>query len=335
MNVDKKYLNPRTIFSVSLRENIVTLRISIPIILRLYPEATYFLICKDDDIKFFTKDLPKNKRLVILGEDQLITYKDFLAIYKKIILSKNYSLNTERLGWYYQQALKIIFTLQLRPVIKKSFPVVMFDADSIPLKRIQFFLNTEHSIPYGSLSECHYDYFMSLEVLFNEFKYPSAGFTTQFFSATMSEAAQLRLLISKRYSTNKIKCIERLVPLMVLDSTLTAHKTIVGSKFSEQELFGVANILYSKILRQTPIFSFRSWSLKGILSPLQMKILSILGVSLVTYENRMNSQSIILSWKNFIIEVASDMKPQVIRYIKIFLNQYVVKFLRAFKVKPL
>ena len=86
MNVDKKYLNPRTIFSVSLRENIVTLRISIPIILRLYPEATYFLICKDDDIKFFTKDLPKNKRLVILGEDQLITYKDFLAIYKKIIL---------------------------------------------------------------------------------------------------------------------------------------------------------------------------------------------------------------------------------------------------------
>jgi hypothetical protein len=310
-------MDPRTFFSVSLRGNIETLRKSIPIILNLYPNATYFLITKETDIRYFLTNLPSHDRFQVVGEDSILKYEDFLSMYNQIRsigITKN---QPERLSWYYQQALKIIFVLKSHEISQGIFPIVMFDADSIPLRKIKFFKGNR-SIPYGSLTEAHSDYFKTLEILFERFDYPAMGFTTQFFTSTIEESSFLRKCLNK-YADQE-KGIENIVAYTVLKSTLDAHKTIDGSRFSEQELFGISNGFCSNNFKQTPIFSFRSWILNGVLSKVQLKILSLLGVAIVTYENRPRANATVLNFKQFIRVVSGDIKPQFVKFIKIYLK---------------
>jgi len=200
---------------------------------------------------------------------------------------------------------------------KKNFPMVMFDADSIPLKKIIFFNDINISILYGSLSEKHLDYFKSLDFIFDSFDYPLLGFTTQFFSSTLNEVRNIELIIKKKYHNIHDKNVEELVTCMILESTLKAHGSIEGSKFSEQELVGVSNSLNSSQSKQTPIISFRSWVLDGMLSSCQIRILRLLSVSLVTYENRITFESRQIGWLKFLLAVSADLKPQIIQLIKI------------------
>ena len=105
-------MEPRTFFSVSLINNLATLQKSIPIILRIYPDATYYLICRENDSTYFVENLPNHERLVVLSEHSLMTYEKFLAVYNKIKSFQSSENSIKRLPWYYQQALKIIFVLK-------------------------------------------------------------------------------------------------------------------------------------------------------------------------------------------------------------------------------
>jgi hypothetical protein len=315
-------MEPRTFFSVSLISNLATLQKSIPIILRIYPDATYYLICKKNDSTYFVENLPNHERLVVLSENTLMTYEKFLTVYNEIKSFQSSENSRKRLPWYYQQALKIIFVLKSSILFQERFPIVMFDADSIPLRKMKFF-NDNNSVLYGSLSERHLEYFKTLEVLFGKFDYPSMGFTTQFFSSTLRESLHLMQYL-KKYDCNK-KVIDKTVANAILQSTLEAHNTIDGSRFSEQEFFGISNRLYSKNLKQVPVFSFRSWVLDGILSKNQMKVLSVFGVSLVTYENRPEVDAKVLRNRQFIYSVLSDMRPQLSKFIRTHLKSLMFK----------
>jgi len=324
-------MKPRTIFSVSLIENIETLSHSIPILLKNYPDATYYLICKKRDLKNFHSRLPDNQRLVIIGEDEVISFEEFSAAHRNILLSRKLKYSSERLSWYYQQAIKLTFTLKSAESFQSRFPLVMFDADSIPLNMINFFEDGNNSILYGSLSERHLDYFRSLEFLFGKFKYPVMGFTTQFFSSTLNESLYLIKSLQSRYFDRRFN-IEELVAYSVLESTLEAHGSIEKSRFSEQELFGVSNMFYSRKRRQIPIFSFRSWILNETLSNRQMKILAAIGVSLVTYENRARVEPKMLGWNNFIKLVFSDFRPQLLKFIQLHLSFRLRKILTLARI---
>ena len=308
-------MDPKTFFSVSLRENIKTLRNSIPIILNFYPTATYILVAKKTDIRYFLENLPCHNRFHVVSEESIYKYKKFLSIYNQINSFDIAENKTRRLSWYYQQVLKIIFVLKSHEVAQERFPMVMFDADSIPLRKIKFF-NGNNSVLYGSLTEAHVDYFMTLEVLFGRFDYPCMGFTTQFFSSTLEESSFLRKYLNQ-YAYQE-KGIENMVAYTVLNSSVDVHKTLEGSRFSEQELFGISNRCFSNIFKQIPIFSFRSWILSGVLSKFQMRILSLLGVAIVTYENRPGVNANVLSFKQFIRLLIGDIRPQFVRFIKIY-----------------
>lgn len=332
-NIKNKSKEPRTFFSVSLKDNVSSLCISIPKILKFYPHAKYFLICRQVDKDFFHSKLPKNNRIIFISEESLISYVNFTILFKKISKTSKISRGTtsKHLSWYYQQALKLTFVLNEQNS-KSFFPAVMFDADSILLKKIDFFSDINNSILYGSLSERHCDYFKSLDVLFKHYNYPTLGFTTQFFSTTYSEMKVLKTQMKKKYlKYGKIK-IEDLVTYVILESTLIAHGKLNGSKFSEQELVGVSNTLNSIHKKQIPIISFRSWVLFGIVTSLQMKFLSCFGVTLLTYENRISFKSKELSWFSFLRFFISDIKPQIQKLIKIQLKYILFKLFKKERV---
>ena len=310
-------IQPRSIFSVSLKGNLETLRISIPRLLKFYPGSTYYLISRQDDIEYLSANLQFGSRLTIIDENTLISYNDFLQLYKRMNLCSLSKESLRRLPWYYQQILKIIFSLQLEKNSKEHYPIVMFDADSIPLKKIYFFHDENCSISFGSLSEYHLDYFTSLELIFGAFEYPNLGFTTQFFSVTLTEAAYLSRVLKCDHSNAQALAIS--ISQMVMTTVLKAHGTIEGSKFSEQELFGLSNqwLSGSSHSRQKPIFSFRSWVLTGVLTSFQMELLSLLGVGLLTYENRLTFASRKLRMRDFILAAASDLKPQIVKYLSL------------------
>lgn len=313
-------IEPKSIFSVSLKENLETLRSSICRFLKYYPSSTYYLVSRKEDIDYFFANLHFGERLVIINENELISYEEFSQLYKQMSLA-NFNDDSEgRLPWYYQQILKIIFALQNKST--EHYPIVMFDADSVPLKKIQFFHDANHSSLFGSLSECHNDYFVTLENIFGFFKYPALGFTTQFFSVTLAEASYLRELLESAHV--KTQSLGVLIAQVVLGAVLNAHGTIQGSKFSEQELFGVSNQALSEFSGSTqrPILSFRSWVLTGALTPLQMRLLAVFGVKLLTYENRQKLGSNKLKTIEFMRAFAGDMKPQIIRYLRYLSGSY-------------
>lgn len=325
-------MQPKTIFSVSLIENLDTLSHSIPILLKNYPYATYYLICKKRDIKKFHSCLSDNQRLVIVCEDEVISFKKFSFAYRNILMSRKLKYSSERLSWYYQQIIKATFTLKSAESFQSRFPLVMFDGDSIPLNNINFFKDSNTSILYGSLSERHLDYFKSLESLFGKFAYPEMGFTTQFFSSTLNESLYLIKNLKRKYFDRRFD-IQDLVTYSVLESTIEAHGSIKGSRFSEQELFGVSNMIYSQKREQIPIFSFRSWILNETLSYKQLKLLSAIGVSLITYENRARVEHKILGWDQFIILVLSDFKPQLLKYMHIYLKLTLKRILTLARIE--
>lgn len=326
-------MQPRTFFSVSLRENLETLCQSIPLVLKYYPDATYFLICKKRDLNYFVSTIPVSCRVVIIDENEIISFEEFSKIYRKIVLSKNLEHSLKRLSWYYQQVLKIVFTLRSAQFFQSRFPVVMFDADSILLNKINFFVDRDSSVLYGSLSEHHLDYFKSLEFLFGKFEYPDMGFTTQFFSSTLNESLYLIESLKSRYFGKRFN-IEELIAYAVLESTIEAHGTIEGSRFSEQELFGVSNMFHSRKGCQIPIFSFRSWILNETLSDMQMKTLSAIGVSLIAYENRASVEPKILGWHRFIKLVLSDFRPQLFKFMQLHLRLRLRKILTLTRIRP-
>jgi hypothetical protein len=314
-------MNPKSIFSVSLKGNIETLRISIPTLLKLYPDTTYYLIVQKEDVLYFESELKFFSSVVVVDEGSLISYEDFLATYHNLALLNLVELNEKRLRWYYQQVLKIIFALQFQECSPEKYPMVMFDADTIPLKKIKFFNDGNQSVLYGSLSECHEDYFKSIECLFGPFERPAMGFTTQFFSVTLPESLHLKKILSSCDFNNDETNLSLLIARAVLISTIRAHGTIEGSKFSEQELFGLSNRSCSGSIDQKPIFSLRSWILSKSLSRVQMRLLAILGIALLTYEKRCTFDSRRLGFVDFLRILMGDIRPQIKKYVDLRISK--------------
>ena len=67
-----------------------------------------------------------------------------------------------RLQWYYQQILKISFVLKF--ITNKNEKIIIWDADTILLKKINFF-KQNISIKYGTINEFHKEYFLTNECL--------------------------------------------------------------------------------------------------------------------------------------------------------------------------
>ena len=100
----------------------------------------------------------------MISEDDIIPFDKFKFIFDQEMTSSSFkNLMHDRLQWYYQQLLKISFVLDF--VSKKNQKIVIWDADTIILKKIKFFKN-DLSVKYGTVFEFHKPYYNTNEVFF-------------------------------------------------------------------------------------------------------------------------------------------------------------------------
>ena len=303
------------ICQVSLSGNIPTILKNIENFKKYYPGFKLYIICPNKEKKIFEKKI-KYKCCKIIEEDKIITLKKFKLISNKYLKNNNYHKEIQaRLTWYYQQILKISFMVNF--INKEKKPILMWDADTILLKPFQFF-KKNLTLKYGTTLEYYSAYFKTnkkiLRVLPNYF----IAMTNQFIGLTPKEG---KFLIRKlNYIKKNNNDTPKWLTEIIISSISNVHKKYDGSMFSEQELIGQSNLLFSNE-RQKLIHGIRV-GLNGKLTNLQISIIKILNYSYVCYEyshpniHNKNMLSRYQTWGAFIKIVINKTSNKFFRGIK-------------------
>ena len=273
--MQKKKLN---ICQVSLLGNAKIIKENLLNFNKFYENNFHYIICPKKEKIYFKRKL-KNNNCEIVDEDTIITFKKFKKIANKYLKKKSYFKEIQdRLSWYYQQVLKIAFVINF--ISKNKKPIIIWDADTIILKKISFFKKS-NSINYGTTSEFHKAYYKTNEILLNDLPGYFISSLAQFISITPSEAKFLIKKLSR--IKNKSRNTGDWITNVIFKSIISAHKNYNGSMFSEYELIGPSNLLKNNN-KQKLISGIRE-HLNGQLSIFQKNILIYLGYSYVAYEH--------------------------------------------------
>jgi len=281
-----------------------------------YKKLNVFIICPKKEIQEF-KSQSLLKKANIISEESLISFKTFKSIFNKLSIKVKYKNKIKnRLKWYYQQILKLSFLLKF--LDKKNKNLIIWDADTIILKKINFFINNK-SILYGNFFEFHKQYYKTNSYFFDKKKY-FISFLNQFIAVTTNEVNFLKKILLE---DNKQKINKKSIYFLskkIMIAIFRKHKAYNGSLFSEYELIG-QSIYLMRGEKQIPILYLRN-GLNGKLTKLQKKISIFLNFKHVTYEHsHYNIDSIgmlsrKLSWLKFFKLIIKNLIKFYLRKIR-------------------
>ena len=300
----------------------VSLARDIPIIIenyyafkKYYKLFNIFIICPKNEISEFKTRL-NFEEINIIDEDTIISFKDFNKIFEELNTSIKYQDSfKERLGWYYQQILKISFVLHFINLKKEN--IVIWDADTIILKKINFFKD-KHSIKYGTLFESHKEYYKTNEKIIGKLPNYFISSLVQFIGLSVTEYNFFIQNVLKGEKINEE--INLMISKIILKSIFASHKEYNGSLFSEYELIGISNYILNKT-KQTALFTLRN-GLDGKLTKSQFVLASMLNVKHVTYEHsHLNKNSIGMLKRN----------QKWSRFLRILFKEFIKFHLRNLK----
>ena len=263
----------------------VSLSGNIPIILenyknfcKFYNTTKFYIICPRSEIKLFKKKL-NFKNIFIISEEKILSFNKFQQISNKLLIKKKYfNKIQDRLKWYYQQALKISFIFDF--VKDTNEEIIIWDADTILLKKINFF-KKDLSISYGTTSEFHKAYYDTNRIILKKLPKYYISCLAQFISLSLKEYKSLEKSMIK-FSKKKYPTSEW-ISIVMIKAICKAHNEYNGSMFSEYELIGQSNLIYKKS-SQKLISGLREF-LDGRLTNMQKKITLLLGYSYIAYEH--------------------------------------------------
>lgn len=178
-----------------------------------------WIIANQQIIKNIQEDLTRNKKIKFISEDSLIPNVTINTLNDYFLHREQ---DTNRAGWYYQQFLK----MQMSSILESSYYLI-WDADTIPLQRIDFFDNDSALIQTSS--EYHKPYFETLSRLLKLEKALQESFITEHM---MVMTSVMNNLIQEIQSINPSKPW----PLIVLDNI--DNQNLSKSGFSEYETYG-------------------------------------------------------------------------------------------------
>ena len=307
--------NILNICQVSLKDNIPLILENYKIFTRLYKSIKIYIICPKDQINEFREKLNFDD-IKIIDEDEIISLEEFNEIFEK--MSKNILYKTQfkkRLPWYYQQILKITFALNY--INEKNENLVIWDADTIILKKINFF-NKDKSIKYGNFFEFHKAYYLTNESILKNLPNYYISFLNQFIAITNNEKDfLLNRFLNFDYPKKKLGYN---ISELILKNIFEKHKVYNGSLFSEYELIGQSNYLHS-LQKQKPLLFLR-YGLDGKLTKIQKLLSVLLNYKHVTYEHtHLKLKNIGMlerpqTWIGFIKIMIKDFFKFYLRYIK-------------------
>jgi len=310
--------NELIICQVSLSGNIPIIIENINQFCKYYENCKFYIICPSKEKKIFLKKI-NEKNCEIIEEKNIISFEKFKKIANFSLKKTNYyNIIQPRLSWYYQQALKISFVINF--IKKNNKPVIIWDADTILLKKINFF-KEKISEKYGNTSEFHKAYYITNKKILKKLPNYYISCLSQFIAVTPREMdyliKKLNRYIKKKNSTGKW------ISTIIMNSILKSHYSYNGSMFSEYELIGQSNLLYS-YNNQKLISGIRE-HLNGRLTNLQLFIVKILGYSYVAYEHshkNSNSKNMLKrnqKWISLILLLIKKTSNKFFRGIKHFI----------------
>ena len=306
----------------------VSLSRDIPLILdnyysfkKLYKKFKIFIICPIKEIDEFKKKL-NFKEFHFTSEDTVISFKEFNDIFEKLSVNLDFKGEfKKRLSWYYQQILKLSFIVDFVSVKKEN--IIIWDADTIILKKINFFDNN-YSIKYGTLFEFHKPYFKTNEGMIGKNPDYFISSLVQFIGITTIECQHLVKNYLKLNKNNNQT--GSAISKIILQNIFKKHRAYNGSLFSEYEFIGISNYILQK-KKQKPLFLLRA-GLNGKLTNIQLKIAKLVNVKHITYEHsHLNnlSQGMLerrQSWWSFIKIIFKDLIKFYLRNLKHTFNFY-------------
>jgi hypothetical protein len=295
-------------FTVSLPENIPTLKVSLEQINNFYQSPPFTIICPDVSAHLFTESLARFDNVQILCESSILDLSDFKKLVSQYLTSLNSPIEIHnRLSWYYQQALKLAFAMS-QPL--GCFPLVMWDADTIPVEKIRFF-NNNHSILYGSALEFHLPYFQTMQKIYGVLPQRFSAFTIQFFTCTDQELLCLRERLQQFLPQQENASVSEWVSQIIIQSVYNTHQTFEGSLFSEQELVGLSHMIANGERQRT--LTYLRWGFSGLVSSRQMRLIKLLGFKHITFENVENILYKKQGWISLLIFIAKQIYRQRLR----------------------
>ena len=304
------------ICQVSLARDISIVKDNYFNFIKLYKNLKFFIICQSKDFDLF-KNTFNFDNCEIINEDEILTLKEFKKIFINLSQSSTYKEEFEqRLSWYYQQVLKLSFVIDFINKFKEK--IVIWDADTIILKKINFF-NNNISNNFGTFFEFHKPYYLTTKNIFGVLPSVFISSLTQFISISLEDNRVLNKRLNNFFKKNSMST-SKWISNIILKSIFDVHKIYNGSMFSEYELIGLSNILESRN-KQKAIFSLRS-GLNGKLTNLQKKICVLINTYHVTYEH----SHPVKESKGML-----DKKQTYNRFFKIIIKDLIKFYLRAIR----
>lgn len=277
-------LSSLNVCQVALARDLPIIKENIKEFNKYYSNINFFIVCPSKELKIFSK--LKSNKIFIINEDSIINYKKFFKIIKSRLQKSNYNkIIQNRLRWYYQQVLKISFIIEF--FLKNKKNIIIWDADTIILKKIIFFRN-DISVKYGITKYFHRAYYLTNKKIFGYYPYYFLSFLMQFIAISKSESNFLILNLDKYMRKSRMQVGEWITKI-VMKSVVSAHKAYNGSMFSEYEMIGFSNIFY-QYNNQKIIKGFRD-HLNGKLSVFQKVILRFFDYKFITYEHSHQNQN--------------------------------------------
>ena len=273
--------------TVSLLDNLEAVYCSIFKFNKLYAISKYVVIVPKVDIEAFQLKLHFFKNIEILSEDLVCDKRYFLNLCDFFLKNKDNYMSFRK-SWYYQQILKLSYVLD-----EKNFSdnnLVIWDADTVPIKKIEFFDQNNQPYIYGSGYEYHLPYFYTIKKLLGQnCSLLNLSCITQFVALNLKNRKELRSFFLKLNSFYKIKNDQFFVASALLKTLSISTNTsfLIESKFSEYEFIG--NFIFNKYKKskkeQRRIKFFRNY-VDGNLNIIQKNILYCLNYKHLTYENK-------------------------------------------------
>ncbi len=272
------------ICQVALARDLPIIKENIKEFNKYYSNINFFFICPSKELKIFSK--LKSNKISIINEETIISYKSFYKITNIKSQKSNYNkIIQNRLKWYYQQVLKISFIIDF--FLKNKKNIIIWDADTIILKKIIFFRNNI-SVKYGITKYFHRAYYLTNKEIFGYYPHYFLSFLMQFIAISKAENNFLILCLDKYIPKNRMRVGEWITKI-VMKSVVSAHKIYNGSMFSEYEMIGFSNIFY-QYNNQEIIKGFRD-HLNGKLSVFQKVILRFFDYKFIAYEHSHQNQN--------------------------------------------
>ena len=271
---------------VALIDELEKVVISINKIDKLYDVHKFVIIVPQKDLLIFRNRFKSNINVHIVNENLVVDKDNFYDLCDRDLRNKK-DFNFFRKNWYYQQVLKLTYTLNDKFFTNHNF--VMWDADTIPIRKIKFFNKKNEPINYGSFYEYHLPYFEHNKIIFgNKYKPYKFAATIQFFALNLQDRKDFRELLLNFNLKNNIAKSNLFVADAIIKGIKIQNKgnSIKGQLVSEQELVGA--FIFQKYKRSNKdqhLIRFFRFDVDGYLSAFQNLILFIFNYKHVTYES--------------------------------------------------